>query len=167
MNKHEGYNITAPCSLPFCAVGDPCPITGYTKTHYTLPQTQDEQCIRNGLYGGTLCRSCKSKAVFTFGASNCLLKSNCHTNWQPYTLLVTATGVQMFITIVMIFLRPATKFGVGYLYGPLFFLSMYKTLPINHTLVQDGSRLDIILSLYQSILLLDLDILSKGTMVFL
>ncbi len=160
INMTNTVNITALCSLPYCAIHSPCPINGYTSTHYKLPWTQDEQC--SGLYGGVLCKSCRNDSVFSFGASRCLPLSGCiEDKWQPYFILLTAIGGQIILSLLMICLKPVTKFGVGYLNGPLFFLAIYRLLPISHSFAQTTSPLTIIFSLYQTILLLDLDILGK------
>ena len=52
-----------------------------------------------------------------------------------------------------------TRSGIGYLYGPLFFLAVYKLLA--SSIVDPISALEIIVSLYHSIIFLDLSIFGK------
>ncbi len=157
--KGKGVNITAPCSLPYCANSEACPIIGFTDSHYRLPWVQDEQC--NGLYGGMMCKSCARNSSFTFGATRCLKMSECRENWKPYVIIVLAVVGQVVLTVFLIYSKFVTESGVGYLYGPLFFLAVYKLLPISHSLTHTSSHLDIVFSFYQSILFMNLDILGR------
>ena len=156
--------IKSQCGPPYCIKDkEACPIAGYTDTHQKLPWTQDEQC--NGYYGGVLCRSCKEQAVFTFGASKCIPVSECK-QWQPYLIICLAIVGQIVLTLVMICSRAKTTVGVGYLYGPLFFIAVYKLLPISNKYLLLQSPLEITFSIYESILLLDLDVLGKVNWCF-
>ena len=157
--KGKSVNITAPCSLPYCANSEACPIIGFIDSHYRLPWIQDEQC--NGLYGGMMCRSCTRNSSFTFGATRCLKMSECRGNWQPFVVILLAVVGQVVLTVFLIYSKFVTESGVGYLYGPLFFLAVYKLLPISHSLTHTSFRLDIVFSFYQSILFMDLDILGR------
>ena len=156
--------IISSCTDPYCASGKACPIIGFTDTHQTLPWTQDEQC--KGLYGGLLCRSCKENCVFTFGASKCILLSDCKEDWQPYLIISLAVAGQIALALVLICSVGKSRSGVGYLYGPLFFFAVYKLLPLSHSYLRNTSPLEYTVSLYESILLLDLDILGKVSWCF-
>ena len=112
--------IISSCTDPYCASSNACPIIGFTDTHQMLPWTQDEQC--KGLYGGLLCRSCKENCVFTFGASKCILSLDCKEEWQPYLIISLAVAGQIALALVLICSVGKSQSGVGYLYGPLFFL---------------------------------------------
>ena len=156
--------IISSCTDPYCASGKACPVIGFTDTHQTLPWTQDEQC--KGLYGGLMCRSCKENCIFTFGASKCILSSDCKEEWQPYLIISLAVAGQIALALVLICSVGKSKSGVGYLYGPLFFFAVYKLLPLSHSYLQNTSPLEYTVSLYESILLLDLDILGKVSWCF-
>ena len=150
-------NTTVPCSPPYCTLSEPCPLNGYRDTFMKLPRTQDEQC--SDLHGGVMCRGCQKQAVFTFGASKCVSLSSCK-KWMPYTVLSLAVVFQIaLVMFIFLFLKRNSRFGVGYLYGPLFFLAVYKLLPLSF--VSLYAPLDIVVSLYHSILFLDLSIFSK------
>ncbi len=149
----------APCDHVYCGTnGEPCIIDGYVNTHHRLPATQDQQC--NSMYGGVLCRSCKENAVFTFGASKCIFLSECRQHWHPYTVVATAVVCQIILALLIIVLVPTSKTGVGYLYGPMFFLAVCKLQFISLDLYT-VKPVEIILSLYHSILFLDLDVFGK------
>ena len=157
-NKTELNFIVALCDHFYCARGESCIIDGYVNTHHKLPLTQDQQC--NGMYGGVLCRSCKQNAVFTFGASRCIPLTKCREQWHPYTIIATAVVCQIVLALLIIVLVPTSKSGVGYLYGPMFFLAVCKLQLISLELYT-VTPLEITLSLYHSILFLDLDIFGK------
>ena len=118
------------------------------------------------LYGGLLCRSCKENSIFTFGASKCILSSDCKEDGQPYLIISLAVAGQIALALVLICSVGKSRSGVGYLYGPLFFFAVYKLLPLSHSYLQNTSPLEYTVSLYESILLLDLDILGKVSWCF-
>ena len=150
-------NTTVPCTPPYCIISDPCPLNGYRDTFMKLPTTQDEQC--SDLHGGVMCRGCQKQAVFTFGAIKCVSLSNCK-KWMPYTVMSLAVVIQIaLVMFIFLFLKHNGRFGVGYLYGPLFFLAVYKLLPLSF--VSPYALLDVIVSVYHSILFLDLSIFGK------
>ena len=150
-------NTTVPCTPPYCIISEPCPLNGYRDTFMKLPTTQDEQC--SNLHGGVMCRGCQKQAVFTFGAIKCASLSNCK-KWMPYTVLSLAVVIQIAVVMfIFLFLKHNGRFGVGYLYGPLFFLAVYKLLPLSF--VSPYAPLDIVVSVYHSILFLDLSIFGK------
>ena len=150
-------NTTVPCSPSYCIISEPCPLNGYRNIFMKLPTTQDEQCI--DLHGGVMCRGCQKQAVFTFGASKCVSLSGCE-KWMPYTVLSLAVVFQIaLVMFIFLFLKHNGRFGVGYLYGPLFFLAVYKLLPLSF--VSPYAPLDIVISVYHSILFLDLSIFGK------
>ena len=150
-------NTTVPCTPPYCILSEPCPLNGYRDTFMKLPTTQDEQC--SNLHGGVMCRDCQKQAVFTFGAIKCASLSSCK-KWMPYTVLSLAVVIQIAVVMfIFLFLKHNGRFGLGYLYGPLFFLVVYKLLPLSF--VSPYAPLDIVVSVYHSILFLDLSIFGK------
>ena len=155
--NNELINTTIKCSPPFCAHSESCPLDGYRDTFVKLPTTQDEQC--GDLYGGVTCRGCQSQATFTFGAGKCISLSNCE-GWMPYAIIGIAIIFEIVLVIfILLFLKHNTRSGIGYLYGPLFFLAVYKLLA--SSIVDPISALEIIVSLYHSIIFLDLSIFGK------
>ena len=146
---------TAPCQYPYCKSDlPPCPIIGLSQTYSQLPVTQDEQC--NGLYGGLLCRSCREDAVFSFEAVNCVPSSNCKP-WQPYVTLVLVVVFQLVLGFgIVIGLKASFKTGIGHLYGPLFFIAVLRLVPFGYYIEYD--QLEFIISIFQSALLLNLEV---------
>ena len=146
------------CQYPFCTRNlKPCPIQGLHDTHFELPSQQDDQC--NGLNGGLLCRGCREGAVFTFEAVKCIPVSHCH-EWHPYIVILCAIAFQLLLSFLIIAsLKTRYKTGIGHIYGPVFFLSLMKILPFG----SDKSlyNLKIVLSLFQSIALLNLEVIGE------
>ena len=149
---------TAPCQYPYCkTVLPPCPIIGLAQTYNQLPITQDEQC--NGLYGGLLCRSCREDAVFSFEAVNCVPSSNCEP-WQPYVTLVLVVVFQLVLGFaIVIVLKASFNTGIGHLYGPLFFIAVLRLVPFGY--YKQYVQLESIVSIFQSVLLLNLEVFGK------
>ena len=148
---------TAPCQYPYCKTDlPPCPIVlsqAYTK----LPITQDEQC--NGLYGGLLCRSCREDAVFSFEAVNCIPSSKCEP-WQPYVTLVLVVVFQLVLGFgIVTVLKASFKTGIGHLYGPLFFIAVLRLIPFGY--YKEYVQLKFTVSIFQSVLLLNLEVFGK------
>ena len=134
-----------------------CPIQGLHDTYFELPSQQDDQC--NGLNGGLLCRGCREGAVFTFEAIKCIPVSQCH-EWHPYIVILCAIAFQLLLSFLIIAsLKTRYKTGIGHVYGPVFFLSLMKILPFS----SDKSlyNLKIVLSLFQSIALLNLEVIGE------
>ena len=149
---------TAPCQYPYCKTDlPPCPIIGLTQTYNQLPTTEDEQC--NGLYGGLLCRSCRENAVFSFEAVNCIPSSNCEP-WQPYVTLVLVVVFQLVLGFgIVLGLKASFKTGIGHLYGPLFFIAVLRLVPFGY--YKEYDQLKFIISIFQSVLLLNLEVFGK------
>ena len=146
---------TAPCQYPYCKSDlPPCPIIGLSQTYSQLPVAQDEQCT--GLYGGLLCRSCREDAVFSFEAVNCIPSSNCKP-WQPYVTLVLVVVFQLVLGFgIVIGLKASFKTGIGHLYGPLFFIAVLRLVPFGY--YKEYDQLEFIISIFQSVLLLNLEV---------
>ena len=151
-------NDTAPCQYPYCKTElPPCPIIRLAQTYTKLPIAQDEQC--NGLYGGLLCRSCREDAVFSFEAVNCIPTSNCK-QWQPYVTLVLVVVFQLVLGFgIVILLKASFKAGIGHLYGPLFFIAVLRLIPFGY--YKEYVQLKFTVSLFQSVLLLNLEVFGK------
>ena len=154
----DTLNHTAPCQYPYCKSDlPPCPIIRLSQTHTKLPVTQDEQC--NGLYGGLLCRSCREDAVFSIEAVNCIPSSNCEP-WQPYVTLVLVVVFQLVLGFgIVIGLKASFKTGVGHLYGPLFFIAVLRLIPFGY--YKEYVQLEFTVSVFQSVLLLNLEVFGK------
>ena len=149
---------TALCQYPYCKTDiPPCPIIGLSQTYTKLPIAQDEQC--NGLYGGLLCRSCREDAVFSFEAVNCIPSSNCKP-WQPYVTLVLVVVFQLVLGFgIVILLKASFKTGIGHLYGPLFFIAVLRLVPFGY--YKQYVQLKFTVSIFQSVLLLNLEVFGK------
>ena len=162
INANDELNATlsdtAPCQYPYCKTDlPPCPIIGLFQTYNKLPVAQDEQC--NGLYGGLLCRSCREDAVFSFEAVKCIPSSNCQP-WQPYVTLVLVVIFQLVLGFgIVIGLKASFKKGIGHLYGPLFFIAVLRLIPFGY--YKEYVQLKFIVSIFQSILLLNLEIFGE------
>ena len=154
----DTLNHTASCQYPYCKTDLlPCPIIGLAQTYNQLPIAQDEQC--NGLYGGLLCRSCREDAVFSFESVNCIPSSNCKP-WQPYVTLVLAVVFQLVLGFgIVILLKASFKTGIGHLYGPLFFIAVLRLIPFGY--YKEYVQLEFTVSIFQSILLLNLEVFGK------
>ena len=154
----DNLNHTAPCQYPYCKSDlPPCPIIRLSQTHTKLPVTQDEQC--NGLYGGLLCRSCREDAVFSFEAVDCIPSSNCEP-WQPYVTLVLVVVFQLVLGFgIIIGLKASFKTGVGHLYGSLFFIAVLRLVPFGY--YKEYVQLEFTVSVFQSVLLLNLEVFGK------
>ena len=155
----DTLNHTAPCQYPYCKTDLPlCPISGLSQTYNKLPVAQDEQC--NGLYyGGLLCRSCREDAVFSFEAVNCIPSSNCK-QWQPYVTSVLVVVFQLVLGFgIVIVLKASFKTGIGHLYGPLFFIAVLRLVPFGY--YKEYVQLEFTVSIFQSILLLNLEVFGK------
>ena len=148
----------APCQYPYCKTDlPPCPIIGLSPAYNQLPIAQDEQC--NGLYGGLLCRSCREDAVFSFEAVNCIPSSNCKP-WQPYVTLVLVVVFQLVLGFgIVLVLKASFKTGIGHLYGPLFFIAVLRLVPFGY--YKEYVHLKFTVSIFQSVLLLNLEVFGK------
>ena len=149
---------TAPCQYPYCKTDlPPCPIIGLSQTYNQLPIAQDEQC--NGLYGGLLCRSCREDAVFSFESVKCIPSSSCEP-WQPYVTSVLVIVFQLVLGFgIVIVLKASFKTGIGHLYGPLFFIAVLRLIPFGY--YKEYVQLQFTVSIFQSILLLNLEVFGK------
>ena len=156
--REDTLDDTAPCPYPYCKTDlPPCPISKLSQTHTKLPVAQDEQC--NGLYGGLLCRGCREDAVFSFEAVNCIPSSNCQP-WQPYVTLVLVVVFQLALGFgIVIVLKASFKTGIGHLYGPLFFIAVLRLIPFGY--YKQYVQLELTASIFQSILLLNLEVFGK------
>ena len=154
----DTLNHTAPCQYPYCKTDlPPCPISKLSQTYTKLPIAQDEQC--NGLYGGLLCRSCREDAVFSFESVNCIPSSNCEP-WQPYVTLVLVVVFQLVLGFgIVILLKASFKTGIGHLYGPLFFIAVLRLVPFGY--YKEYVQLEFTVSIFQSVLLLNLEVFGK------
>ena len=79
---------------------------------------------------------------------------------MPYAILCAVIIFQISLVLfIILFLKNNYKSGVGYLYGPLFFLAVNKLLSLS--LVKPYVPLEILISGYHSILFLDLSIFGE------
>ena len=152
----KGTTVVKECYSRVCnAESQPCPaqVDGSSTTFVLLGQNSDDQCSQNE--GGVLCSGCKVNASFTFEGWSCISSSNCEL-WHPYVLLVLGLISQLALCMFLLaMLRLKLGFGLGYLYGPVFFLAVVTQLPFRHH--TEYSVLRALISIVKSIFFLDLE----------
>ena len=153
---NNGPTVVKDCYSRVCnAESQPCPaqVDGVSKTFVLLGQNSDDQCSQNE--GGVLCSGCKVNTSFTFEGWSCISSSNCEL-WHPYVLLVLGLISQLALCMFLLaMLRLKLGFGLGYLYGPVFFLAVVTQLPFRHH--TEYSVLRALISIVKSIFFLDLE----------
>ena len=106
-----------------------------------------------------MCRSCREDTVFSFEAVNCIPSSNCKP-WQPYVTLVLVVVFQLVLGFgIVILLKASFKTGIGHLYGPLFFIAVLRLVPFGY--YKQYVQLKFTVSIFQSVLLLNLEVFGK------
>ena len=148
------FNVVGECQYPLCTrVAQECP-EDHGEDYVLLPSTSDEQCSDNR--GGILCRGCSENATFSFEAIQCVANSQCKP-WQPYVTLLLVVLFQLFIAL---FIEVAVNIkllnGLGFLYGPLFYLAVINHLPFSY--YAEYYRLNILISVFTSVFLLDMEL---------
>ena len=153
---NNGTNSIAYCYSAQCNNQPrPCPaiVNSASISFMELFQYSDDQCVDN--FGGVLCAGCTSGANLTFEGLACIPSENCQP-WQPYILLALSFVFQLGSCILLLgMLRLKLGFGLGYLYGPIFFLAVATQLPF--TAKAEYSTLRAIVSFITSIFFLDLE----------
>lgn len=146
----DGKLIQAPCSNRHCNFSlRPCLMT---PDFLQLGLINNSQCVGN--HTGLLCSQCQENTSFTFEALLCVADSTC----SPYSLLAFAVVIQVVLSLALILvLKLRLSVGTGYLYGPLFFLSVVSQLPFEYN--QHYYYLGTVISAYVSVLHLNLKIL--------
>ena len=120
-----------------------------------LPFHQDEQCANNR--GGIRCSRCRSGYNLTFEGVKCT--SNCKREY-PYLIILFAICIQFVVVIfVLAAIRLKLEIGSGFLYGPLLFLSIASQLPYGY--FSQFTIIKVIISIYTSIFLLNLEVLGE------
>ena len=155
-NVDNGTTVVEECYSTVCnAESQPCPaqVNSVSTTFVLLGQNSDDQCSQNE--GGALCSGCRVNASFTFEGWSCISSSKCE-SWHPYVLLVLSLISQLALCIFLLaMLRLKLGFGLGYLYGPVFFLAVVTQLPFRHH--TEYSALRALISIVKSIFFLDLE----------
>ena len=113
-------NTTVPCSHPYCILSEPCPLNGYRDTFMKLyPEhkmnsvviSMEESCVE----------VVRNKLSLHLGLVSVYHYQVVRNGW-PYTVLSLAVVFQIaLVMFIFLFLKHIGRFGVGYLYGPLFF----------------------------------------------
>ena len=148
---NNGPTVVKECYSRVCnAESQPCPtdeVNNVSTTFVLLGQISDDQCSQNE--GGVLCSGCGVNASFTFEGWSCISSSNCKL-WHPYILLVLSLISQLALCMFLLaMLRLKLGFGLGYLYGPVFFLAVVTQLPFRHH--TEYSALRALISIVKSI----------------
>ena len=144
------------CGFPHCKStnrNDNLCSANFGQDMIALPFHQDEQCASNG--GGIRCSRCRSGYNLTFEGVQCT--SNCKRE-HPYLIILFALCIQFVLVIfVLAVIRLKLQIGSGFLYGPLLFLSIASQLPYGY--FSQFTITKVIISIYTSIFLLNLEIL--------
>ena len=128
-----------------------------TSTYIMLPNNRDDQCNNNR--GGVLCARCNNEATLSFEGMQCIPLKNCKP-WQPYLLLVLVILFQLVLSALIIILISTTfSFGLGYLYGPLFFIAVINRLSFGY--YAEFHMLKVITSFYTSVFLLNMEVFGE------
>lgn len=158
INDKEIY-VLKECQYLYCGRNDEkCPVRIIGEAGYVLlPTDQDDQC--KNYRGGVMCSSCKDTAIFSFEGIQCIPLDQCKL-WQPYVLLVLVIFFQLGLAL-LIKLMLNIKFtnGLGFLYSPLFFVAVINQMPFGFH--ANFYVLKIIVSLFSSILLLNMEVFGQ------
>ena len=158
----QDFFTMAKCEYTNCKDDkDACP-TGIgadqgTSMYSILPAKQDDQC--DNYHGGILCTRCNNEAAMSFQGVQCVPLSKCRP-WQPYIILVLVILFQLLLSLLIIIIISTTfSFGLGYLYGPLFYIAVISRLSFGY--YAEFYVLKIITSFYTSVFLLNMEIFGE------
>lgn len=149
--------VIARCRYFYCQQStNPCPDTiGQDASSYVLVgPAENDQCQSN--HGGITCASCREGATFSFEGILCIDNAECKP-WQPYLLLLFVIGFQFILAyLLQLFLTIQTANGIGFLFGPLFFIATINTFPFAY--YEEYYHLKTVISVYSSFLLLNMEV---------
>ena len=141
------------------ANSSPCPNSvGRDASSYVLVGlAQDDQCGHN--HGGILCSNCRDGATLSFEGLHCIDNNECEP-WQPYMILILVVIFQLILSYtIQLFLSIQNVHGIGFLFGPLFFLAVVNVFPLEN--YDDFYYLKILISLFTSIFLLNMEVFGQ------
>lgn len=150
-------SVITRCRYLYCQPSTtPCPDTiGQDSSSYVLVgPTENDQCQAN--HGGITCTNCREGATFSFEGILCIDNKECQP-WQPYLLLIMVIGFQFILAyLLQLFLNIQTMHGIGFLFGPLFFIATINTFPFAY--YEEYYHLKTVISIYSSFLLLNMEV---------
>ena len=156
-NNDKSVITVLPCPYPFCQLPSKnaaCSIDSEGDM-VLLPKNVDDQCASNR--GGILCSKCRSGYYFTFQGVTCT--QNCKQVY-PYIIILLAFLFQLIIFVILLaVVRLKLETGSGFLYGPLLFLAVAGQLPYGYYF--KFKSLEIVVDIFTSLYLLDLEVLGQ------
>ena len=122
VKKGTTITYTKPC--PYCdhsVNAQPCGIADTSKYKSVNYSNPDTQCLEGR--SGTLCMYCSEDYHETYNTVNCIPHRQCK-SWHKWMLLFLTLVLNILIGVgLIVIIRKAFSIGVGYLYGPFFYLA--------------------------------------------
>ena len=122
VKKRKTISYTNPC--PYCdhsVNAQPCGIADTSKYKSVDYFNPDTQCLEGR--SGTLCMYCSEHYHETYNTVNCIPHSQCK-SWHKWMLLFLTLVLNILISVgLIVIIRKTFSIGVGYLYGPFFYLA--------------------------------------------
>lgn len=98
-------------------------------------------------------------ATFSFEARQCVSNSQCRP-WQPYVTLLLVVLFQLLLAFAIKLAANIRELnGLGFLYGPLFYLAVINHLPFSF--YAEYYKLDVLISIFTSVFLLNVEIFGQ------
>ena len=120
----KGKTISYTQQCPYCdhsVNAQPCGIANTSKYKSVNYSNPDTQCLEGR--SGTLCMYCSEEYHETYNTVNCMPHSQCK-SWHKWILLLLTLLLNILIGVgLIVVIRKAFSIGVGYLYGPFFYLA--------------------------------------------
>ena len=122
VKKGTTISYTKPCQYCNHSVNaQPCGIADTSKYKSVNYSNPDPQCLKGR--SGTLCMYCLEDYHETYNTVNCIPHSQCK-SWHKWMLLFLTLVLNILIGVgLIVIFRKAFSIGVGYLYGPFFYLA--------------------------------------------
>ncbi len=165
-DNEENVSIVSMCHFgTYCNTINtiPCPNIAdqrgaSTDSYVLVGLSEDDQCNSNR--GGILCSYCREGATFTYEGILCISNDKCKP-WHPYALLTLAILFQMILAyVIQLFLSSHTlPHGIGFLFGPLFYLAVVDNL--FYIYYVDFYSLRLLISIFTSVFHLNLEIFGQ------
>ena len=157
----KDFYILVKCQYLYCSRdAQDCPASvgkQQSSSYVLLASFENGQCTNDR--GGIMCMDCRDGASFSFEGIHCISGELCKP-WQPYLLLILVISFQLLLSFMIKF-AISIKFssGLGFLYGPLFFLAVINHLPFGY--YAEYYKLKIIVSIFTSVFLLNMEIFGQ------
>ena len=158
-------NVIISCPYPLCSINRDTEESKHCKDYYgpywvALPFYESEQCAYNR--SGRRCSQCQDKFYFTFGGISCT--PHCKASY-PFIIGVIAVILQFLIfSFILAAMKLDLDIGSGFMYGPLLFLAIAGQMHFGY--YPNLMYLEIVVKLFASIFLENLEIIGKIPMCF-